>query len=81
MIDEAHAFGVYGENLCGYFENKIENIDIITATFGKALASQGAFAVANKNVIDFLINKARSFIFSTAILSPFAVISNHHNIS
>lgn len=69
MIDEAHAFGVYGENLCGYFENKIENIDIITATFGKALASQGAFAVANKNVIDFLINKARSFIFSTAIPS------------
>lgn len=69
IIDEAHAFGVYGENLCGYFENNLDNIDIITATFGKALASQGAFAVANKNIINFLINKARSFIFSTSIPS------------
>ncbi len=69
IIDEAHAFGVYGKNLCGYFENNLDNIDIITATFGKALASQGAFAVANKNIINFLINKARSFIFSTSIPS------------
>lgn len=69
IIDEAHAFGVYGENLCGYFENNLEDIDIITATFGKALASQGAFAVGNKNIINFLTNKARSFIFSTAIPS------------
>ena len=69
IIDEAHAFGVFGDNLCGYFENNLDDIDIITATFGKALASQGAFAVGNKNIINFLINKARSFIFSTAIPS------------
>lgn len=69
IVDEAHAFGVYGENLCGYFENNLDDIDIITATFGKALASQGAFAVGNKNIINFLTNKARSFIFSTAVPS------------
>ena len=69
IIDEAHAFGVFGENLCGYFEKNKEDIDIITATFGKALASQGAFVIANKNLINFLINKSRSFIFSTALPS------------
>lgn len=76
MIDEAHAFGVFGENLCGHFENNLNDIDIITATFGKALASQGAFAVANKDIIDFLINKARSFIFSTAIPSASVLWTN-----
>lgn len=76
MIDEAHAFGVYGKNLCGYFENNLDNIDIITATFGKALAAQGAFVVANNNIINFLINKARSFIFSTAIPSASVIWVN-----
>lgn len=76
MVDEAHAFGVFGKNLCGYFENNLDDIDIITATFGKALASQGAFAVANKDIIDFLINKARSFIFSTAIPSASVLWTN-----
>ena len=76
MVDEAHAFGVFGKNLCGYFENNLDDIDIITATFGKALASQGAFAVANKDIINFLINKARSFIFSTAIPSASVLWTN-----
>lgn len=65
MIDEAHAFCAYGETLAGLSYNK--DIDIITATFGKALGSFGAFCVADKNIINYLINKARSFIFSTSI--------------
>ena len=76
MIDEAHAFGIFGENLCGHFENNLDDIDIITATFGKALASHGAFAVANKDIIDFLINNVRSFIFSTAIPSASVLWTN-----
>ncbi len=69
MIDEAHAFGVYGDNLAGICdkENILGEVDIITATLGKSFASVGAFCVANQTIIDFLINKTNSFIFSTAL--------------
>lgn len=69
LVDEAHAFGVYGENALGLCEqqNCIKDIDLIIATFGKAIASMGAFCVGNNVLINYLINKARSFIFSTAL--------------
>ena len=65
MVDEAHAFCTYGETLAGAGFGK--DIDIITATFGKAVGSFGAFCVSSDEVISYLINKARSFIFSTSI--------------
>ncbi len=65
MIDEAHAFCSIDDNCAGISEGL--DVDIVTATFGKALGSFGAFAVSNKTIINFLINKARSFIFSTSI--------------
>ncbi|MDD2966376.1 MAG: 8-amino-7-oxononanoate synthase [Desulfovibrionaceae bacterium] len=71
MIDEAHAFGVFGEHLAGCSEGK--DVDVITATFGKSLASMGAFCVASRLIIDVLVNKAASFIFSTA-LPPITVL-------
>jgi len=69
IIDEAHAFGVFGNNLCGICEkeNISNEIDIITATFGKSFASAGAFCISNKTIIKYLVNKASSFIFSTAL--------------
>ena len=69
MIDEAHAFGVFGENLAGVSSelNLLNDIDIITVTFGKSLASSGAVAISNKIIINYLINKASGFIFSTAL--------------
>ena len=65
MIDEAHAFSAIGETLAGLSYGK--DVDIITATFGKALGSFGAFCVSNSEIISYLTNKARSFIFSTSI--------------
>ena len=65
MIDEAHAFCAYGKTLAGASWTK--DVDIITATFGKAVGSFGAFCVSSETVISYLINKARSFIFSTSI--------------
>lgn len=65
MIDEAHAFCAVGNTLAGLSYNK--DVDIITATFGKAVGSFGAFCVSSKEIITYLINKARSFIFSTSI--------------
>ena len=69
MIDEAHAFGIYGKNLAGIADrdNLLNDVDVITATLGKSFASMGAFCVSNRTIIDYLINKANSFIFSTAI--------------
>ena len=65
MIDEAHAFGALGDTLAGMSYNK--DVDIITATFGKSLGSFGAFCVSSTLIINYLINKSRSFIFSTSI--------------
>ncbi len=78
MIDEAHAFGIFGDNLAGIADrdNLLSEIDIITATLGKSLASMGAFCVADKVIVDYLINKANSFIFSTAIPSINVMWSN-----
>lgn len=78
MIDEAHAFGIFGDNLAGISDkdNLLNEVDIITATLGKSFASMGAFCVANKTIIDYLINKANSFIFSTAIPSVNVMWSN-----
>ena len=69
IIDEAHAFGVFGENGLGVAEELklIDDIDLIVGTFGKSVGSMGAFVTGSKILIDFLINKSRSFIFSTAL--------------
>lgn len=65
IVDEAHAFGVFGDNGTGIAKNP--EIDIIMGTLGKALASYGAFVVANQQIIEYLINTSRPFIFSTMI--------------
>ena len=69
IIDEAHAFGVFGKNGTGVAEELgiINEIDLIVATFGKAIGSVGAFVTGDKILIDFLVNKSRSFIFSTSL--------------
>ena len=69
IIDEAHAFGIYGKNALGAAEeaNAISDIDLIIGTFGKSIASMGAFCAGNGILIDYLINKSRSLIFSTAL--------------
>lgn len=69
IVDEAHAFGVYGENGLGLAEREklVDKIDVIVATFGKAVGSMGAFCVADGILIDYLKNKSRTLIFSTAL--------------
>lgn len=69
IIDEAHAFGVFGKNGLGVCENLgiLSDIDLIMGTFGKAIGSMGAFATGKKELIEYLTNKARPFIFSTSL--------------
>ena len=68
-VDEAHAFGVRGANGLGLAEelNCVEDIDFLCGTFGKALASAGAYVVCRKELRAYLVNKMRTFIFTTAL--------------
>lgn len=68
-IDEAHSVGLYGENGLGMTEHQhqLENIDFLVGTFGKAFASMGAFLLCSEVVKQYLINKSRSLIFTTAL--------------
>ncbi len=67
VVDEAHAFGVYGETGLGLSEKFKEKIDLIIGTFGKAAGSMGAFCAGDGVLIEYLVNKARPLIFSTAL--------------
>lgn len=68
-IDEAHAFGVRGHAGLGLCEeqNCIADIDFIVGTFGKALASYGAYIICDNIIKEYLVNTSRSLIFSTAL--------------
>ncbi len=68
IIDEAHSFGVYGNGIgIAKEQNALNKVDLILATFGKAIGSYGAFVVGSEILIDYLVNFARSFIFSTTL--------------
>ncbi|MEN6509610.1 MAG: 8-amino-7-oxononanoate synthase, partial [Smithella sp.] len=68
MVDDAHATGVLGKNGGGTAEHfgLDGGIDIAMGTMSKALASEGGFVAGSHSMIDYLVNTARSFIFSTA---------------
>jgi glycine C-acetyltransferase len=75
MVDDAHGCGVLGASgrgcaeLCGV----LDGVDIQMGTFGKGFGSFGAYAAASAEICDYLVNKARSFIFSTSL--PPAVLA------
>ena len=75
MVDDAHGCGVLGASgrgsaeLCGV----LDGIDVQMGTLGKGFGSFGAYAAASAEICDYLVNKARSFIFSTSL--PPAVLA------
>lgn len=68
-VDEAHAVGVEGDRGLGLCRSSASYplFDVVVGTFGKACASMGAFAVTLPGLREYLLNRARSFIFSTAL--------------
>ena len=68
MIDEAHATGVLGKTGRGLAEHyDCEHADVTVGTLSKAVATEGGFVAGKQKLIDFLRNKSRSFIFTTAM--------------
>ncbi len=72
MVDEAHATGAIGPGGRGSVAaaGLSGEVDVVVGTLGKALGSYGAYACAGAETIDFLLNTARPFIFSTAPPPP-----------
>ena len=68
-VDEAHGIGLRGMHGLGLAEeqNCIRDIDFLVGTFGKALASVGAYVICDSILREYLINKMRTFIFTTAL--------------
>lgn len=68
-VDEAHAFGARGEQGLGYAEETgcIREIDFLVGTFGKAAASAGAYIACRSSIREYLMNRMRTFIFTTAL--------------
>jgi glycine C-acetyltransferase/8-amino-7-oxononanoate synthase len=75
LLDEAHAVGVIGPNGRGLAaaENLNEDVDVQMGTLSKALGASGGYICGSRRLIEWLINRARSFIYSTG--SPPGIVS------
>ncbi len=66
IVDEAHAVGVFGEEGRGLCAAMGVSPDVLVGGFGKALGVQGGFVAASRDFVEWLWNRARTFVFSTA---------------
>ena len=68
IVDEAHAVGVYGERGSGLIEARgiADDVFVSINTAGKALGVAGAFVAGSENAVEYLIQRGRPFVFSTA---------------
>lgn len=71
MVDEAHATGVYDGGVVGE-RDLADRVQIQLGTLSKALGSQGGFVAGSQACIEYLLNAARSFVFSTGLAPPAA---------
>ncbi len=69
MVDEAHGTGVFGKEGRGVIEhfNLNKEVEVVMGTFSKAIGSLGGYVCGDEDLIHFLRNKARSFIYTTAL--------------
>ncbi|CAI50207.1 8-amino-7-oxononanoate synthase [Natronomonas pharaonis DSM 2160] len=71
MVDEAHATGVYDGGIVGQ-RGLEDRVDVQLGTLSKALGAQGGFVAGDEPLVEYLLNAARSFVFSTGLAPPAA---------
>jgi 8-amino-7-oxononanoate synthase len=70
MVDDAHGIGVLGRNGCGLVDPTIHgtaDVPVLVGTFGKAFGTAGAFVAGDEDLIELLIQRARTYIYTTAM--------------
>ncbi|KAF0190742.1 MAG: 8-amino-7-oxononanoate synthase [Gammaproteobacteria bacterium] len=70
MIDDAHGLGVLGATgggICEHYGVSVDDVPLLIGTLGKAFGTFGAFVAGSENLIDLLIQKARTYIYTTAL--------------
>jgi 8-amino-7-oxononanoate synthase len=75
VVDDAHGIGVLGptgRGLVEHFELGTADVPVLVGTLGKAFGSFGAFIAGNSDVIELLLQKARTYIYTTALPQPVA---------
>jgi len=73
VVDDAHGIGVLGKSGRGSTEElSPEDVPVLVGTLGKAFGSFGAFVAGSRDLIEYLIQKARSYIYTTALPQPVA---------
>ena len=75
MVDDAHGFGTLGKNGAGtleHFELSETEVPILMGTLGKASGTAGAFVAGSDSLIEYLIQTARSYIYTTAMPAAIA---------
>lgn len=78
MVDDAHGFGVLGEGGAGVAEEfalDAKAMPVLMGTLGKSAGSFGAFVAGDEDLIEYLINTARPYIFTTALPPAVAATS------
>ena len=76
VVDEAHAIGCLGPSGRGLCAEYGIQPDILIGTFGKAFGTSGAFVAGTFDLRDYLVNRARTFIFTTGLPAPLAAATN-----
>jgi 8-amino-7-oxononanoate synthase len=70
MVDDAHGLGVVGRTgrgSCEHFGLGVEEVPVLIGTFGKSFGTFGAFVAGDADLIEFLIQKSRTYIYTTAL--------------
>lgn len=83
LLDDAHGIGVLGDEGRGSWQAyrvQAEQLQCLMANFGKALAGQGGFLAGSRDVIDFIRQQSRHYIYSTS-LSPALCLAMVHSIA
>ena len=70
IVDDAHGLGVVGNSgrgVCEHFNLSAQDVPVLVGTFGKAFGTFGAFVAGDADLIEYLIQKSRSYIYTTAL--------------